>query len=43
VVSPAFGDVEVAGVLDRVYDGGAQGGEVDRAVAGAAGGVIFAK
>jgi hypothetical protein len=42
VVASAFGDVgEVAGGADRVGDGVADGGEVDRSVAGAAGGVVF--
>jgi hypothetical protein len=36
VVAAAFGDVQVAGVVDGVDDRGADGGEVDRAVAGAA-------
>jgi hypothetical protein len=41
VVSAAFGDVEVAGAADGVDDRGADGGQVDRSVAGAAGGVVF--
>jgi hypothetical protein len=41
VVASAFGDVEVAGVLDGVDDGGAQGREVDRSVAGTAGGMVL--
>jgi hypothetical protein len=41
VIAAAFGDVRVAGGTDRVDDRVAQGGEVDRAVAGAVGGVVF--
>ena len=37
VVASAFGDVQVAGVFDGRDDGGADGGQVGRAVAGAAG------
>jgi hypothetical protein len=43
VVAASFGDVEVADVLEGCLDGGAEGGEVGRAVAGAAGGVVFAE
>src|SRR5215470_6628313 len=43
VVASAFGDVQVAGVLDGRDDGGADGGQVGRAAAGAAGGGIFAE
>src|SRR5579875_1716735 len=39
VVAPAFGDVEVAGV----YDGGADGGQVDGPAAGPAGRSVFAE
>jgi hypothetical protein len=41
VVAAAFGDVQVAGVFEGRDDGGADGGQVDRAAAGAAGGGIF--
>jgi len=41
VVSSAFGDVQVAGVADGVDDRVADSGEVDRSVAGSAGGVVF--
>ena len=37
VVASAFGDVQVAGVLEGCGDGGAEGGQVDRPVAGPAG------
>src|ERR1700690_3147546 len=43
VVAAAFGDVQVAGVLDGRDDGGADGGQVGGPVAGAAGGGIFAR
>src|SRR5215472_9028767 len=43
VVAAAFGDVQVAGVFDGRDDGGADGGQVDRAAAGAAGGGVFAE
>src|SRR5690348_17193143 len=41
VVAAAFGDVQVAGVLEGRGDGGADGGQVDWPAAGAAGGGIF--
>jgi hypothetical protein len=41
VIAAAFGDVEVAGVADRVDDRAADGGQVDWSVAGAVGGVVF--
>src|SRR4051794_33267040 len=41
VVASSFGNVKVAGVLDGVDDGRADGGQVDWAVAGAAGAVGF--
>src|SRR5438128_9058426 len=41
VVASAFGDVQVAGVFDGRDDGGADGGQVGRPAAGAAGGGIF--
>ena len=43
MVAAAFGDVQIAGVLDSRDDGGADGRKVDRFVAGAAGGGIFAE
>jgi hypothetical protein len=43
VITPAFGDVQVAGVLDGRGDGGADGGQVGRPAAGAAGRGIFAE
>src|ERR1039458_7505768 len=43
VVAPAFGDVQVAGVFDSRDDGGADGGQVGRPAAGAAGGRGFMK
>jgi hypothetical protein len=43
VVAPAFGDVQVAGVFDGRDDGGADGGQVGRPAAGAAGGGVFAE
>ena len=43
VVAAAFGDVQVAGVLDGRDDGGADGGQVDRPAAGTAGRGIFAE
>src|ERR1039457_974048 len=43
VVAPAFGDVQVAGVFDSRDDGGADGGQVGRPAAGAAGGSVFMK
>ena len=41
VVAAAFGDVQVAGVFEGRDDGGADGGQVGRPAAGAAGGGIF--
>ena len=41
VVAAAFGDVQVAGVFEGCDDGRADGGQVDRPAAGAAGGGIF--
>src|SRR6266571_5070534 len=41
VVASAFGDVQVAGVFEGRDDGGADGGQVGRPAAGAAGGGIF--
>jgi hypothetical protein len=41
VVAAAFGDVEVADVFEGVDDRGADGGQVVRAVAGAAGGDVL--
>src|SRR6516225_46137 len=43
VVASAFGDVQVAGVLESRGDGGADGGQVDRPAAGSAGGGILAE
>ena len=43
VVAAAFGDVQVAGVFDGRDDGGADGGQVGRPAAGAAGGGVFPK
>src|SRR6516165_9321830 len=43
VVAAAFGDVQVAGLLDGRDDGGADGGQVGRPAAGAAGRGIFAE
>jgi hypothetical protein len=43
VVAPAFGDVQVAGVLDGRDDGGADGGQVGGPAAGAAGGGVLAE
>jgi hypothetical protein len=43
VVAAAFGDVQVAGVLDGRDDGGADGGQVGGAAAGPAGGGVFAE
>src|ERR1700730_1505445 len=43
VVAPAFGDVQVAGVLDGRDDGGADGGQVGGPAAGPAGGGVFAE
>src|SRR6266567_6244730 len=41
VIAPAFGDVQVAGVLDGRDDGGADGGQVNGPAAGPAGGGVF--
>ena len=41
VVAPAFGDVQVAGVLDGRDDGGADSGQVARPAASTAGGRIL--
>jgi hypothetical protein len=41
VVTSAFGDVQVAGVLDGRDDGGADGGQVGGPAAGPAGSGIF--
>jgi hypothetical protein len=43
VVASAFGDVQVAGVLDGRDDGGADGGQVGGPVAGTAGGGVLAE
>src|SRR5204863_9927918 len=43
MVAPAFGDVQVAGVFEGRDDGGADGGQVDRPAAGAAGRGVFAE
>ncbi len=43
VVAAAFGDVQVAGVSDSRGDGGADGGQVDGPVPGAAGRGVFAE
>src|SRR5438067_3113857 len=43
VVAAAFGDVQVAGVLEGRGDGGADGGQVDGPAAGAAGGGVLAE
>src|SRR6266699_4591570 len=43
VIAPAFGDVQVAGVLDGRDDGGAYGGQVRGPAAGPAGGSVFAE
>src|SRR6266699_6595318 len=43
VIAPAFGDVQVAGVLDGRDDGGADGGQVGGPAAGAAGRGVFAE
>src|ERR1039457_2078851 len=42
VVTPSFGDMQVAGVFDSRDDGGTDGGQVDGPVAGAAGRGVFA-
>jgi hypothetical protein len=42
VVTPAFGNVQVAGVFDGRDGGGADGGQVGGPVAGTAGGMVFA-
>jgi hypothetical protein len=41
MVASAFGDVQVAGLLDGRDDGGADGGQVGRPAVGTAGGGIF--
>jgi len=43
VITPAFGDVQVAGVFDGRDDGGSDGGQVGGPAAGAAGGIVFAE
>ena len=43
VVAPAFGNVQVTGVLDGGDDGGADGGQVGGPAAGPAGGGVFAE
>jgi hypothetical protein len=43
VVTAAFGDVQVAGILDGRGDGGPDGGKVGRPAAGTAGRGIFAE
>jgi hypothetical protein len=43
VVTSAFRNVQVAGVLDGRDDGGADGGQVGGPVAGPAGGMVFAE
>jgi hypothetical protein len=43
VVAAAFGDVQVAGVFEGRDDGGADGGQVGRPAAGAAGGAVFSE
>src|SRR5690348_15473752 len=43
VVAPAFGDMQVAGIFEGRGDGGADGGQVDRPAAGAAGGGVLAE
>ena len=43
VVASAFGDVQVSGVFDGRDDGGADGGQVGRPAAGAAGCGVFAE
>jgi hypothetical protein len=43
VVTPAFRNVQVAGVLDGRDDGSADGGQVGGPVAGPAGGIVFAE
>ena len=43
VIAAAFGDVQVAGVLDGRGDGGADGSQVDGPAAGPAGGSVFAE
>src|SRR5512142_1529726 len=43
VVTPAFGDVQVAGVFDGRDDGGADGGQVGGPPAGAAGRGVLAE
>jgi hypothetical protein len=41
VIAPAFGNVQVTGVLDGRDDGGADGGQVGGPAAGPAGGSVF--
>ena len=43
VVTPAFGDVQVAGVFEGGDDGGADGGQVGGPAAGTAGGGVLAE
>jgi hypothetical protein len=43
MVAPAFGDVKISGIFDGGDDSGANGGQVGRPTAGAAGGAIFAE
>src|SRR5579875_1579424 len=43
VVAAACGDVQVAGVLECSGDDGVDGGQIDGAVAGAAGGGVLAE
>ena len=43
VVAPAFRDVQVSGIFDGRDDGGADGGQVGRPVAGAAGRGVLAE
>jgi hypothetical protein len=43
MVAPAFGDVQVAGIFEGGDDGGADGGQVGRPAAGAAGRGVLAE
>jgi hypothetical protein len=43
VIAPAFGNVQVTGVLDSCDDRGADGGQVGGPAAGPAGGGVFAE
>jgi hypothetical protein len=43
VVASAFGNVQVSGAFEGRDDGGADGGQVGKPAAGAAGGGIFAE